>query len=87
MIRKTTNFPGVPIYKSHDLVNWQQIGHVLDRQSQVCLNGQPLNMGIYAPHISYNPRNKTYYMTTANIGIGYVFYVKTHDAAPSFFIK
>ena len=38
----------MPIYKSHDLVNWQQIGHVLDRQSQVCLNGQPLNMGIYA---------------------------------------
>jgi len=74
-------FPGVPIYKSHDLVNWQQIGHVLDRESQVCLKDQPLNMGIYAPQISYNPKNKTYYMTTANMGIGYVFYVKTHDPA------
>lgn len=24
-------FPGVPIFHSNDLVNWKQIGHVLDR--------------------------------------------------------
>ena len=24
-------FPGVPLYHSKDLVNWEQIGHVLDR--------------------------------------------------------
>jgi xylan 1,4-beta-xylosidase len=27
-------FPGVPIFHSTDLVNWTQIGHVLDRPSQ-----------------------------------------------------
>ena len=72
-------FPGVPIFKSNDLVNWQQIGHVLDRPSQVNLNGQDLNLGIYAPQISYNPKNKTYYMTTGDMGNGFFFYVKTKD--------
>ena len=29
-------FPGVPIFHSNDLVNWKQIGHVLDRKSAFC---------------------------------------------------
>lgn len=72
-------FPGVPIFKSRDLVNWQQMGHVLDRASQLPLKGQELNSGIFAPQISYNPKNKTYYMTTMNMGLGMVFYVKSKD--------
>ena len=28
-------FPGVPIFHSKDLVSWTQIGHVLDRPSQL----------------------------------------------------
>ena len=28
-------FPGVPLWHSQDLVNWEQLGHVLDRRSQV----------------------------------------------------
>src|SRR5206468_3462833 len=28
-------FPGVPIFRSRDLVHWTQIGHVLDRPSQL----------------------------------------------------
>ena len=30
-------FPGVPIHHSKDLVNWELIGNVLDRESQVPL--------------------------------------------------
>ena len=30
-------FPGVPLYHSKDLVNWEHIGHVLDRESQLPL--------------------------------------------------
>ena len=30
-------FPGVPIFHSKDLVNWKQLGHVLDRPSQLDL--------------------------------------------------
>lgn len=32
-------FPGVPIFHSKDLKNWEQIGHVLERPSQIPLEG------------------------------------------------
>ena len=71
-------FPGVPIFHSRDLVNWKQIGHVLDRPSQLPLEGQRISEGIFAPAISYNPHNQTYYMITTNIRRGN-FYVTTRD--------
>lgn len=71
-------FPGVPIFHSKDLVNWRQVGHVLDRPSQLKLDGQHISGGIYAPAISYNPHNKTYYVVTTNVGCGN-FYVKTQN--------
>jgi len=72
-------FPGVPIFHSRDLVNWKQIGHVLNRASQlVNMEGQHVSRGIFAPAISYNPQNKTYYMITTNVGAGN-FFVKTQN--------
>lgn len=72
-------FPGVPIFHSRDLVNWRQVGHVLSRESQLLnMPGQHVSGGIFAPAISYNPHNKTYYMVTTNVGYGN-FYVKTTD--------
>lgn len=74
-----TYFPGVPIFHSKDLMNWQQIGHVLNRPSQlVNMAGQHVSGGIFAPAIEYNPHNKTYYMITTNVGAGN-FFVKTKD--------
>ncbi len=72
-------FPGVPIFHSRDLVNWKQVGHVLNRPSQlVNLKGQGISGGIFAPAIEYNPYNETYYMITTNVGAGN-FFVKTKD--------
>lgn len=72
-------FPGVPIYHSRDLLNWRHIGYVLNRPSQLRrLDKQPVSGGIFAPAISYNPANKTYYMVTTNVGYGN-FFVKTQD--------
>ncbi|MBN1132140.1 MAG: glycoside hydrolase family 43 protein [Bacteroidales bacterium] len=71
-------FPGVPIFYSKDLVNWFQIGHILDRSVQLPLDGQRISEGIFAPAISYNPHNQTYYMITTNIRHGN-FFVKTKD--------
>jgi alpha-N-arabinofuranosidase len=72
-------FPGVPIFHSRDLVNWKQIGHVLDRPSQLRnLDRQHTSGGIFAPDIKYNPKNRTYYMITTNVGAGN-FLVKTQD--------
>ena len=72
-------FPGVPIFHSRDLVNWKQIGHVLDRPSQLTgLDRQHTSGGIFAPDIKYNQANRTYYMITTNVGTG-SFLVKTQD--------
>lgn len=73
-------FPGVPIFESKDLVNWKQIGNVLDRESQLPLHNQGVSGGIFAPAISYNEKNKTFYMITTNIARGN-FFVKTQDPA------
>lgn len=73
-------FPGVPIFESKDLVNWKQIGHVLDRESQLNLEGHEVSQGIYAPAISYNPLNDTFYMITTLVGPhGGNFFVKSKD--------
>lgn len=31
-------FPGVPVFHSRDLKNWEQLGHVLDRTEQLPLD-------------------------------------------------
>ncbi|MFP3590366.1 glycoside hydrolase family 43 protein [Chryseobacterium sp. SIMBA_038] len=73
-------FPGVPIFHSNDLVNWTQIGHVLDRPSQLKVENAGFSEGIYAPDIKYNQYNDTFYMVTTQIanGIGNMM-VKTKD--------
>ena len=73
-------FPGVPIFHSNDLVNWKQIGHVLDRPSQLKVDKAGFSEGIYAPDIKYNKYNDTFYMVTTQIasGIGNMV-VKTKD--------
>lgn len=73
-------FPGVPIFTSKDLVNWKQVGHVLDRPSQLKVEKSGISHGIYAPDIKYNKHNDTFYMITTQFagGIGNMV-VKTKD--------
>ncbi len=75
-------FPGVPIFHSNDLVNWKQIGHVLDRPSQLKVGTAGVSSGIYAPGIIYNKYNDMFYMIVTQIasGIGNMV-VKTKDPA------
>lgn len=47
-------FPGIPIYHSKDLVNWWQIGHDLDRKSQLNMITPSNGGGIWAPTIRYH---------------------------------
>lgn len=73
-------FPGVPIFHSKDLVNWTQIGHVLDRVSQLKVHDCGISAGIYAPAIKYNPNNDTFYMITTQFSGGFGnIVVKTKD--------
>lgn len=59
------------------MVHWQQIGNVLDRDSQIPLKGASSWLGIYAPTIRYH--EGTYYMITTNVGNGGNFFVTATD--------
>lgn len=74
--------PGVPIFHSNDLVNWKQIGHVLERSSQLKVEDTGISAGVYAPVIRYNPHNDTFYMITTQFagGFGNII-VKSQDPA------
>lgn len=61
-------FPGVPIWHSRDLVNWEQIGNVLTRQSQLDLNDCPCSDGIYAPTIRHH--NGVFHIITTLVKSG-----------------
>lgn len=70
-------FPGVPLYHSKDLVNWEQIGHVLSRESQLPLKDAHSRSGIYAPTIRHH--NGRFYMITTNCSANGNFIVTTDD--------
>jgi xylan 1,4-beta-xylosidase len=53
-------FPGLPIFHARDLVHWKQIGHVLDRPSQLDLDEIRPSGGLYAPTIRHH--NGTFYV-------------------------
>ncbi len=72
-------FPGVPIFHSRDLVHWQQIGNVLDREEQLDLSGVKQSEGIFAPTIRYH--KGTFYMITTNVTHGGNFIVTAQNPA------
>ncbi len=67
-------FPGVPIFHSKDLVNWEQIGHCIHRKGQI-----PENLNTFAATLRYH--EGTFYMITTNIAEGGNFYVTATDPA------
>ncbi|MFD1757588.1 glycoside hydrolase family 43 protein [Rufibacter sediminis] len=74
-------YPGVPIFHSKDLVNWNQIGNILDRPEQLNLDKHRITRGIFAPTLSYH--DGVYYMVTTLIDRGGNFVVTaTNPAGP-----
>ena len=71
-------YPGVPIFRSKDLVNWSQVGHVLDRPSQLGLDGLGVSEGIFAATIQYHG-GLFYVITTIIGGPNKNFYVTARD--------
>lgn len=73
-------FPGLPVYHSRDLIHWEQIGHVLDRPSQLQLrDGLPHSSGLWAPTIRYH--EGVYYVICTATGAGGNFFVKSDNPA------
>ena len=69
-------FPGVPIFHSKDLINWEKIGYSIHREEQI--NGR---ISIFAPTLRHH--KGTFYMITTNMGNGGNFFVSaTNPAGP-----
>lgn len=70
-------FPGLPIYHSKDLVNWQQIGHCLTRDSQLPLDKAPASTGLFAPSLRYH--DGLFYVICTNVSGRGNFFCTTTD--------
>ena len=70
-------FPGVPIYHSKNLVNWELINYCLTSDTQLPLEDAESSGGIYAPTIRY--KDGVFFMTTTNVSKGGNFIVHTKD--------
>ncbi|KAL4938382.1 hypothetical protein BDV06DRAFT_226063 [Aspergillus oleicola] len=55
-------WPGIPIYRSTDLQNWEIYSHALTRSSQLQLYGVPTSAGTWAPSLHHI--NGKFYLTT-----------------------
>lgn len=71
--------PGIPIHRSRDLVNWEQIGHVLTRKSQLDLTGARASDGVFAPTIRYHDGLFYVVVTVALPGLFKNFFVTAKD--------
>lgn len=65
-------FPGLPVYHSRDLVNWEQTGHVLTRKTQLDLTGIQDADGVYAPSITYHKGTFYVMYTVVQQGINWM---------------
>jgi len=72
-------FPGLPVFHSRDLVNWTQIGNVIDRPSQVDFANLDVSSGLFAPAISYH--DGTFYVLNTCVRCGGNFVVTAKDPA------
>ncbi|TAJ71964.1 MAG: glycoside hydrolase family 43 protein [Phenylobacterium sp.] len=72
-------FPGLPVFKSRDLVSWTQIGNAIDRPDQLDFTGLGLSRGVFAPTISH--RDGTFYILNTCVDCGGNFLITTKDPA------
>lgn len=56
--------PGVPIWRSTDLLSWEQIGHALDRPSHIPFRSGRPSGGIFAPTLRHH--GGRFWMTTTD---------------------
>ena len=61
-------YPGIPIHRSQNLKEWDSIGYVLDRPSQLQVNYGMMSAGIFAPTIRYH--EGVFYVVFTNMSLG-----------------
>ncbi|MFF2620267.1 glycoside hydrolase family 43 protein [Oerskovia jenensis] len=77
-------FPGLPVFHSHDLVTWTQVGHAIHRTDQVDLSSVPSSGGLYAATIRHH--DGTFYVVTTLVHTqgqgGHLLVTATDPAGP-----
>lgn len=53
--------PVIQIFQSHDLANWQLVDYIF-KHGEINLAGTNTPAGVWAPHLSYDPLNKKYWL-------------------------
>ncbi len=73
------HYPGLPLFHSKDLANWELIGYALDRPEQLNLEGRGagVSRGLFAPAIEYH--KGTFYIVCTNTSGGGNFVITTKD--------
>ncbi len=55
--------PGISIYRSYDLKNWELLSHALQNSQQAPIGGVDSACGVWAPALSYDTKSSTFYLT------------------------
>ena len=56
-------WPGIPVWHSKDLIDWDFCGYVINRPSQALFKtGDPVSGGVFAPDMKYCAANNTFYL-------------------------
>lgn len=74
-------FPGLPVFRSKDLVNWNLIGHAISRPDQLDYKGAGVTRGLFAPAISHHD-GVFYLVCTMISGKGNFVITATDPAGP-----
>jgi alpha-N-arabinofuranosidase len=72
-------FPGIPVFESDDLVNWRQVGNVIDRVDQLDFGTLGISRGIFAPAISFH--DDRFYLISTCVDCGGTFVVTADQAS------
>lgn len=72
-------YPGIPVFHSTDLVNWIQIGNVIDRPGMLDFSELGLSRGVFAPTIEHH--DGTFYVANTCVDCGGNFIVTAEDPA------
>lgn len=59
-------FPGVQIHKSEDLVNWKVVARPI-AADKIDMRSVPSSGGVWAPCLSYNDKEKLFYLVYSNL--------------------
>ena len=74
--------PGIPVYRSTDLVEWTQVGNVATRPGQLQIGDVPTGLGVWAPTIRYHDGLFHVIVTVAGSPVGCVVFTATDPAGP-----